>query len=138
MYPLTFFVKTLPPNVGGCANGPVIRILDKYRHDEGLYRHELMHVKQWAAWSLLAIPLAYWLHHFGLMDFMGVAVIPLALHSILYRFIPRYRLWCEVSAYKEQARFYFDDRKPMFAEFISDAYSLKITPEEALKVLNRS
>lgn len=34
-YPLVFYVKTLPPGVGGCANGPVIRILEKYRGDEG-------------------------------------------------------------------------------------------------------
>jgi hypothetical protein len=50
-YPLTFYVHTLPPDVGGCANGPVIRILEKYRNDEGIYRHELMHVKQWAAFA---------------------------------------------------------------------------------------
>jgi hypothetical protein len=51
MYPLTFYVKTLGPNTGGEARGPVIRILEEYRNDEGIYRHELMHVKQWAAFA---------------------------------------------------------------------------------------
>lgn len=27
IYPLTFYVKSLPPNIGGDACGPVIRIL---------------------------------------------------------------------------------------------------------------
>jgi hypothetical protein len=134
-YPLTFFVKSLPLNVGGCANGPIIRILDKYRHDEGLYRHELMHVKQWSTFAWLSIPLAYALYHFGYFDYIGVAILPMALHSALYRLIPRYRLWAEVSAYKEQSRFYPDDRRALFAEFISMYYDLKITPEQALKHL---
>jgi hypothetical protein len=51
MYPLTFYVKTLGPNTGGEARGPVIRILEEYRNDEGIYRHELMHVKQWATFA---------------------------------------------------------------------------------------
>jgi hypothetical protein len=46
MYPLTFYVKSLPPDVGGRANGPVIRIMEKYRHDKGIYRHELMNLNQ--------------------------------------------------------------------------------------------
>jgi hypothetical protein len=109
--------------------------LEKYRHDEGLYRHELMHVKPWAAFAWLSIPLAYGLHHFGRLDMIGLAVVPLAIYSALYKFIPRYRLWAEVSAYKEQARFYPDDRRAIFAEFISMYYDLKITPEQALKHL---
>jgi hypothetical protein len=138
MYPFTFFVKALPPHVGGEARGPIIRIAVKYRNDEGIYRHELVHVKQWAAMSLLAIPVAYMLNHFGRIDLVSLAVIPLTFHAVLYKFISSYRLWCEVSAYKEQARFYPDDRKPFFAQFIAEYYDLKITPEEALKVLSRS
>ena len=135
MYPLAFYVKSLPPDVGGCANGPIIRLLEKYRHDDGIYRHELMHVKQWAFWAALAIPAALLFYHFGRLDLIGYSLLSLSLHSVLYRFIPRYRLFCEVSAYKEQALFYPDDRNPLFAEFIADAYDLKITKEEALKAL---
>jgi hypothetical protein len=83
MYPLTFFVKSLPPDVGGCANGPVIRILEKYRDDEGLYRRELTHVKQWATFAWLSIPLAYALYHFGYFDYLGMSVLPISLHTAL-------------------------------------------------------
>jgi hypothetical protein len=134
-YPLTFYVKSLAPNVGGEARGPVIRILEEYRNDEGLYQHELLHVKQWATFAWLSIPLAYALYHFGYMDFIGMAVLPIVFHSILYRFIPRYRLWAEASAYKVQAKHYSDDRRPYFASYIATYYNLNITQEDALKGL---
>lgn len=109
-YPLTFYVKSLPPGVGGCANGPIIRILDKYRNDQGIYAHELVHCKQW--------------------------FLTLSIHSFLYLLVPKYRLWSEVQAYKEQAKHYTDNRKALFARFISDSYNLAITPDEALTLLN--
>lgn len=134
-YPFIFYVRNLPPDVGGCANGPVIRLLERYRFDEGIYRHELMHVKQWAMFAWLSIPLAYALYHFGYFDYLGLSVLPMALHSALYRLIPRYRLWAEVSAYKEQLRFYPDDRSEFFAEYLAEYYDLKIRPAQALKHL---
>jgi hypothetical protein len=137
MYPLIFFVKSLPPDIGGCANGPVIRILESHRNDEGLYRHELEHVKQWFSLAVLSVPLAYALIHFGLLDFIGLAVLPLAFHTVLYKLIPAYRLWCEVSAYKVQAQYYFDDRRPLFAEFVAGYYGLNITASEVLKLLKK-
>ena len=110
-YPLTFYVDSLPPGVGGCANGPVIRILKKYRNDEGIYRHELVHVKQW--------------------------FFTLSLHSLLYLIIPEYRLWSEVEAYKEQLKYYPDNRVHLFAKFIATNYGLIVTQEYALKLLRR-
>lgn len=130
MYPLTFFVKSLPPNIGGCANGPVIRILEKYKTDEGLYKHELEHVKQWFRLAVLSVPLAYGLLHFGLFDFMGLALLPLAFHTVLYKLSTAYRLWCEVSAYKVQAQYYQDDRSKLFAHFVANYYDLKVTESE--------
>lgn len=109
-WPLTFYVKSLPPGVGGCANGPVIRILEKYRDDRGIYEHELKHVKQWFCNLLL-------------------------VHSVLYLLSSKYRLWAEVSAYKEQLKCYSDDRSELFASYISKYYNIKITQEEALKLL---
>lgn len=137
MYPLTFYVKTLPPNVGGCANGPVIRILEKYRNDVGIHEHELLHVKQWAAWSILMIPLLYVLYSINRLDLAYLAVIPLSLHSFLYMTFPKYKLWAEVQAYKVQAAQYKDNRKPLFADYISKNYSLNITKEQALVELNK-
>lgn len=108
-WPLTFYVKSLPPGVGGVANGPVIRILEKYRNDRGIYEHELMHVMQW--------------------------FFTFSLHSWLYLLSDRYKLWSEVQAYREQAKHYADDRRPLFAEFIATAYGLNITQAEALQKL---
>ncbi len=136
-YPLTFYTKSLGHDTAGEARGPVIRILEKYRHDEGLYRHELMHVMQWAVWSLLCIPTAYVLYQLGLMDFMGLSVLPCAFHTALYRLVPAYRLWAEVEAYKVQAKYYFDDRRPLFAEFVAGYYNLKITPAKVLELLRK-
>ncbi len=135
IYPLTFFVGKLPPTVGAEARGPVIRILEKYRHDYGIYRHELTHVKQWAAWSLLCPVIALVLYQIGRIDLMGLAGIPLTAHSLLYLAVPRYKLWAEVQAYREQAKHYADDRRPLFAKFIAQNYDLPITEDEALLLL---
>lgn len=108
-YPLTFYTDSLPENVGGRANGPIIRIATKYKDDAGIYQHELLHVKQW----------------FCL----------LILHNLLYLFVPEYKLWAEVQAYKKQLKYYPDDRSKLFAEFIATRYGLDITKENALKLL---
>lgn len=41
----------------------------------------------------------------------------------------------EVEAYKEQLKWYPDDRSYMFAEFISTKYGLNVTQQEALELL---
>lgn len=135
MWPLTFFVKSLPPNTGGCANGPVIRILEKHRNDRGIYEHELAHVMQWFYLSVLGLPIFYVLHHLNRLDLIFLAVLPMALHSALYAAVPLYRLWAEVEAYKVQAKWYVDDRRPLFAQFIADSYKLRVTAAEALVML---
>ena len=134
-YPLTFYVKSLPPGVGGCSNGPVIRILEKYRNDTGLHQHELTHVKQWAVWSLLSIPAAYVLCQLALFDYLALAIMPCAFHSVLYRSVTPYRFWCEVEAYKEQAKHYINDRRQLFAEYIANGYDLPHTTKQALDAL---
>lgn len=67
---IVIYTDDLPEGGGGQANGPVVRIRQKYQHDEGILRHELTHVWQW------------WLTLF--------------LHSILYLMVrlmsPRYDL----------------------------------------------
>lgn len=135
MWPLTFYVKSLPPDVGGTANGPVIQILEKYRDDKGIYWHEVEHVQQWAIGTLVGcaalaaicrlIPEIPW----------QVIILGTALHPLLYKLLPDYRLWAEAQAYKEQAKHYADDRKPLFASYISKYYGLNIKPEVALEML---
>lgn len=108
-YPLTFYVQQLSPDVGGCANGPIIRILEKYRNDAGIYQHELVHVKQW--------------------------FITFGIHNLLYMLFDWYRLVSEVEAYREQAKHYPDDRRKLFASYIAKYYNLNILPEEAEQLL---
>jgi hypothetical protein len=92
-----------------------------------------MHVKQWAAWSLLALPAWHFLRG---SEWVGLSLIAFSLHSVAYLLVPRYRLWAEVQAYKEQALYYPDDRRESFAEYLATAYNLKITSAQALKELS--
>jgi hypothetical protein len=111
MYPLTFFVKALPADIGGMANGPVIRILEKYRDDVGLYQHELTHVKQWFT--------------------------TLGLHTALYYLCRPYRQWSEVQAYRKQMTYGLSlDRAAQF--LMLPRYDLRITTEEAKALLSSS
>jgi hypothetical protein len=109
-YPLVFYTTSLPEGVAGRANGPIIRINNDYKDDYGLYKHELMHVKQW--------------------------FFTLGIHPILYKLIPKYRLWAEVQCYKEQARHYQEDKKSLFSKYIAERYNINISQEQALTLLN--
>lgn len=90
----------------------LIFIHPDYRHDKGLLEHEKVHRKQWLR--------------------------TIGLHGLLYRFVPEYRLAAEIEAFREQAKHYPDDRMPRFAELIASNYKLKITAENALKLLRES
>ena len=108
---MIFFTdKLVPANAAGCARGPVIFIRPKYRDDQGLIAHEKEHVRQW--------------------------LTTLGLHSFLYLLSDQYKLWAEVEAYKIQATYYADDRRPMFARFIANDYNLDVSESEVLGLLN--
>jgi hypothetical protein len=112
-WPLTIYTERfIPKNAAACACGPLIFIRPKYREDHGLYMHELEHVKQ---------------------SFAGLIVF----HVCLYLLAPKYRLWCEVQAYKAQAKHYPDDRIPKFARFIALYYKLDVSIEQAEKLLRK-
>lgn len=136
-YPLVFYVKSLPPDVGGMANGPFIRILNKYRDDEGIHQHEIEHVVQWSiffAVGLLVACFSFAVMNDALFSAM-IATIGFSAHSVLYKFVEPYRLMCEVEAYRVQANYYSDDRRKLFGEFIAKYYNLNITADEAEKLL---
>ena len=92
-----------------CTRGPFIFIRPEFKGDKGLLQHVLVHRKQWLR--------------------------TLGLHGLLYFFVPEYRLAAEVEAFREQAKYYPDDRMPRFAELLASNYGLDITAEEALRVL---
>ena len=87
-------------------------IRPQYRDDRGLLEHEKVHRRQWLR--------------------------TLGIHSLLYLFVPEYKLHCEVEAFKVQAECYTDDRLPKFAGYISRNYGLKVTEENALQLLRES
>ena len=112
-YPLTFYTnRFLPSWAAGATIGPFIFIRPHKKNDEGLYQHELTHVKQ---------------------GFKGLFVF----HSLLYLLVPKYRLACEVEAYKVQLKYYKDDRTSLFAKFIAEKYKLKVSREEVEKMLRK-
>lgn len=77
--------KLVPNGFGGYTRLFAIFLKNKYKTDEGLLQHELTHVKQF-----YRIPL---------------------LHSYLYMFSKKYRLKCEIEAYKVQLSYYTDKEK---------------------------
>ena len=94
------------------TKGFFIFIRPQYADDRGLLEHELVHRRQW----LKSLSFSMW----------------------LYMWVPEYRLHAEVEAYKEQARWYEDDRLPKFAKIIATKYGLRVTEEDALKLLREA
>lgn len=110
-YPLTFYVDDLGPDFCGKTYGPVILIRKDCKDDKGLYQHELVHVKQW--WMTLGI------------------------HSILYKFIRKYRFWAELKAYKKQLK-YSPNKTAVFAHYIWSMYNLGMDYYEILAALRKN
>ncbi len=90
----------------GVTWGPIVRIRPKCREDEGVYQHELIHVKQW--------------------------FLTLTLHWFLYAF-RWYRLWSEVQAYKVQTQYGMS--LELAADHLAQYYDLNITKDRALQEL---
>lgn len=101
--------RLIPARFSGCTLGPVILIRPDYRGDRGLLEHERVHAGQF--WRTLGL--------------MGIG----------YLLFKHYRLRCEVEAYREQALWYRDDRRQLFARFLADKYNLGVTYDEALALL---
>lgn len=104
--------RFVQPGFAATTRGPLIFIRPEYLGDIGLLEHERVHVRQW--WRTLG------------------------LHSLLYALSKAYRLGAEVESYREQARYYPDDRLPLFALAIATKYGLDITAEAALARLRPS
>ena len=109
---LTLYTTTVTnEDKRGRTIGPFIFIHPKYQRDAGLLVHQKVHQLQW--------------------------IRTLGLHSILYPIVPPYRLSCEVEAYRAQLRYYGGDKADQFAEFIATKYNLRVTAEEAKRLLTK-
>lgn len=116
MLHFTFYTDSflIGKEFAGCTYGPFIFIRPRYKDDKGLLEHEKVHVKQF--WRTLM------------------------LHGLFYALSNRYRLKCEVEAYKEQLK-YCDNPKivrGMFASFIATKYNIKdVTTAKAYALLGK-
>ena len=130
-YPLTFYTdKGVGDGHAASTRLCVILIRPRYRDDIGLYEHELTHVKQWAAITLISALVIAAVS----LPAVGMA---LGVHGLLYDAAPWYRLRCEVQAYHKQLGYYPDDRAQKFAGYIAGWYNLDVTPTQVLELLRK-
>ena len=97
-YYLVKVTEALPSGFGGTAQGPLIKLVSKYKDDTGLLEHEKTHVRQWyavLAIGLLLSTLLTLLVSLSLWPLYGLAPF---LHQLLYKFVRPYRRRCEVKA----------------------------------------
>lgn len=139
MYPaiVIYTNKLVPEGFSGVARGCVVCIRPEYREDTGLLAHERTHVSQWYRLTFLVLMLALITGLLGFGYWPLIAALSISAHALLYRFVSQYRLWCELQAYRVQARHYLDDRRPLFAELIATRYELAVSEEMALDLLRR-
>lgn len=107
---MIFYTNFLVPgNSAAITLGFIILIRPQYKGDVGLIKHEQVHVKQfWKSWCTF---------------------------PVMYILSKKYRLAAEVEAYREQLRYYPDDRSKTFARYIANNYVLNISETDALKLL---
>lgn len=112
MWNRVFYTNWLiPAKSAGCARLMFVFIRPEYRDDRGLLEHELMHVRQFYRSPLT--------------------------HGIRYRLSQRYRLACEVEAYREQMKHADRDLSGLFGLFISRDYGLDVSLGEAQRLLRQ-
>lgn len=134
---ISIIVDKLPNNFGGISYGPFIGIIKKYENDEGLMQHELTHASQfWKVGILFSSFVLFILSclHFP-VDYLWYSLLGFFLHGFAYLLFDKYKLFCEVKAYKEQLKYYDTDKTDLFVEFISTKYGLSVDKEEIKKLL---
>ncbi|MBZ9612133.1 hypothetical protein [Rheinheimera maricola] len=107
---------------------PVAIIERRYKGDKGLRAHEVEHIKQYCVLFVIVGTL-------GLLLTNAAVALPAAMmsHDLAYTAIGKYRLWCEVKAYKKQIQYGFSIDKA--AAILSKHYRLNLTVDEAKKLL---
>ena len=132
---LVHYTEKLANGFVGTAQGPLIKILSKYKDDAGLLAHEKTHVRQW--YAVLAIGLllctlltlvvspAFW-PLYGLAPF---------LHPLLYKFVRPYRRLCEVRAYRKQIAIGGYTSNDFAVTMLVDKYDLGLSIYESRALL---
>lgn len=133
-----YFVKCaekLTEGFGGIAQGPIIKMLHKYKDDVGLIEHEKTHVRQWyavLAIGLLICTLLTLLVSLSLWPLYGLALFS---HQLLYKFVRPYRRWCEVKAYRKQIETGGYTSNEFAVTMLVDKYDLGLSVDKARVLL---
>ena len=134
-----YFVKCaekLTEGFGGIAQGPIIKMLHKYKDDVGLIEHEKTHVRQWyavLAIGLLICTLLTLLVSLSLWPLYGLALF---IHQLLYKFVRPYRCWCEVTAYRKQVAVGGYSSNGFAVTMLVEKYGLDLSVDEARALLS--
>lgn len=134
-YYLIKYVGKLANGFGGTAQGPLIKMLTKYKNDAGLIEHEKTHVRQWyavLAVGLLLCTLLTLLVSPTVWPLYGLAPF---LHQLLYKFVRPYRRWCEVRAYRNQIATGGYASAEFAVTALVEKYDLGLTLDEARALL---
>ena len=125
----------LPNGFGGTTQGPLIKLLTKYKDDVGLIEHEKMHVRQWYAVlgaGLLLCTLLMLLILPSLWPLYGLALFG---HPMLYKLVRPYRRWCEVRAYRKQVSTGDYTSNEFAVVALVEKYDLRLSIDEARALL---
>ncbi len=139
-YPFVFYANwPVPKSFAGAAYGPICFIRPEYRDDDGLRAHESLHATDWWRFCLAGLAMVALVELLTKQPVGSHAyayVLAVYSYSILYSFSNRFCLWAEAKCYARQALFYRDDRRSLFALFISRNYGLDVTTPDALAAIN--
>lgn len=131
------YTNELPDQFGGLASGPLIKIRPKYASDQGLLEHEKVHVRQWYGGLLLVAALALVLAVGVAVPCGGLAVFAPFAHGLTYKYCRRYRLWCEVRAYRQQLALGAVVSHEFAVTALVQKYDLHLDRQEATALLSR-
>ena len=135
-YYLIKLATRLPNGFGSTAQGPLIKLLTKYKDDVGLIEHEKTHVRQWyavLAIGLLICTLLTLLVSPSLWPHYGLALFS---HQLLYKFVRPYRRWCEVKAYRKQVAVGGYSSNGFAVTMLVEKYGLDLSVDEARALLS--
>ena len=134
-YYLIKYAKELPNGFGGTAQGPLIKILSKYKDDAGLLEHEKVHVRQWYAVLALVLLMSGLLALLVSPSLWPLCGLALFGHQLLYKLVRPYRRWCEVQAYRKQLATGGYDSTDFAVTALVEKYDLSLSTNEAKALL---
>jgi len=111
LYRVFYTDRFIPKRYDAYTIGPIVLIREHQVGNRGLLEHERVHVRQF--WRTLGL---------------------VGLGRLISR---RYRLACEVEAYREQLKWSGMHYAPLYAWYLVDNYGLDITHEQAMKELTK-